>query len=297
MLKMKASQSGPNTYRNPLFTNIAWLWALSLVVAPLLYVFVISFLSRGEYGGINPVFTLTNYQKLLSSSMASTVAATLGRSIVLALLSTLLCILVGFPLALFLVFKAGRYRNALFFLLIIPFWTNFLIRTYAWMVILSDNGWLNHMLENLGFAPQSVRWLFTSKAVLIGMFYNYLPYMAMSLYVSVEKLDTKLLEAASDLGAGPVKRFFKVILPLSVPGLVAGSIMVFIPSLGEFVIPDVLGGGTSLFVGNLLAEQFLTVRNWPLGATLSVLLILLIAGCLLLFNRLTNGATTEELLA
>src|SRR3984885_15966282 len=126
------------------------------------------------------------------------------------------------------------------------------------------------------FCPQALHWLFTPQAVLIGMFYNYLPYMAMSLYVSVEKLDVKLLEAAADLGAGPFKRFFKIILPLSIPGLIAGSIMVFIPSLGEFVIPDILGGGTSLFVGNLLAQQFLTVRNWPYGSALSVTLILII---------------------
>jgi spermidine/putrescine transport system permease protein len=176
----------------------------------------------------------------------------------------------------------------MFFLLIIPFWTNFLIRTYAWVVILSDNGWLNHVLETLGFGPQALHWLFTPQAVLLGMFYNYLPYMAMSLYVSVEKLDTKLLEAASDLGAGPAKRFIKIILPLSIPGLVAGSIMVFVPALGEFVIPDILGGGTSLFVGNLLAQQFLTVRNWPFGSALSVVLILLIGLCFVAFEKFSK---------
>jgi spermidine/putrescine transport system permease protein len=222
-------------------------------------------------------------------------ALTLGRSILLAVLSTLLCIFFGFPLALFLVFRAGRYRNLLFFLLIIPFWTNFLIRTYAWVVILSDNGWLNHVLELCGLGPQALHWLFTPQAVLLGMFYNYLPYMAMSLYVSVEKLDTKLLEAASDLGAGPIKRFVKIVLPLSIPGLVAGSIMVFVPSLGEFVIPDILGGGTSLFVGNLLAQQFLTVRNWPFGAALSVMLILLIGLCLFIFEKITKGDSGDLL--
>ena len=288
--------SSPKAYKDTGFAFVAWAWIFSLVVAPLIYIVVISFMSRGQYGGIQGPLTLDNYSKMFSSGMGPTLASSLLRSLALAFLSTLLCTLVGFPLALFLVFKAGRWRNVLFFLLIIPFWTNFLIRTYAWVVILSDNGWLNHMLELLGLGPSALHWLFTSQAVLIGMFYNYLPYMAMSLYVSVEKLDTKLLEAAADLGAGPMKRFFKVVLPLSIPGLVAGSIMVFIPSLGEFVIPDILGGGTSLFVGNLLAQQFLTVRNWPFGSALSVALIILIGICLFVFEKVTKGKT-EDILA
>ncbi len=286
----------PKTFRTTPFSIAAWIWAASLVVAPLLYIVSISFLSRGPYGGVQSPLTLTNYTRMTDGSMALTLLLSLGRSVALAGFSTVLCIFVGFPLALFLVFRAGRWRNALFFLLIIPFWTNFLIRTYAWMVILSDNGWLNHVLEILGLGPQYLHWLFTPQAVLLGMFYNYLPYMAMSLYVSVEKLDTKLLEAAADLGAGPVRRFFQVTLPLSVPGLVAGSIMVFIPSLGEFVIPDILGGGTNLFVGNLLAQQFLTVRHWPFGSALSVILIILIGACLVALEKVTKGHS-EDLIA
>jgi len=286
----------PQTFRVATFASLAWLWASFLVIAPLFYVIAISFLKRGTYGGIEPVLTLENYTRLADPYLSGTILMTLGRSVWLAFLSTVLCILVGFPLALFLVFKAGRARNALFFLLIIPFWTNFLIRTYAWVVILSDNGWLNSVLESFGLGPEFLHWLFTPKAVLIGMFYNYLPYMAMSLYVSVEKLDVHLLEAAADLGAGPLKRFFKVTLPLSIPGLIAGSIMVFIPALGEFVIPDILGGGTSLFVGNLLAQEFLTVRNWPFGAALSVILILMIGLCLYLFEKVTKGKG-EDLIA
>jgi len=282
-------------YRGTTFSVVAWVWASSLVLAPLFYIILISFLTRGQYGGIQSPLTFDNYTRMLDPALGSTMALTLGRSILLAALSTLLCICFGFPLALFLVFRAGRFRNLLFFLLIIPFWTNFLIRTYAWVVILSDNGWLNHVLELCGFGPQALHWLFTPQAVLLGMFYNYLPYMAMSLYVSVEKLDTKLLEAASDLGAGPIKRFIKIVLPLSIPGLVAGSIMVFVPSLGEFVIPDILGGGTSLFVGNLLAQQFLTVRNWPFGSALSVMLILLIGLCLFIFEKITKGDSGDLL--
>jgi len=282
--------------RNSGFTALAWFWIVSLVAAPLLYVIAISFMTRGAYGGVEAVFNLENYRRMSDPQMGATLVSSLGRSILLAGLSTILCMLIGFPLALFLVFRAGRFRSVLFFLLIIPFWTNFLIRTYAWMIILSDNGWLNHMLEKIGFQPQSLHLLFTPQAVLIGMVYNYLPYMAMSLYVSVEKLDTKLLEAGADLGAGPVKRFFQITLPLCFPGLIAGSIMVFIPALGEFVIPDILGGGTSLYVGNLLAQQFLTVRNWPFGSALSVVLILFIGLCLWVFEKVTKGQT-EDLLA
>lgn len=245
-----------------------------------------------EGGGIEFKLTVEHYGKMLEPEFGQILLSSLARSVGLALVTTIGCILIGFPLALFLVFCAGRFRNALFFLLIIPFWTNFLIRTYAWMVILSDNGWLNHSLEIIGFSPQSLSWLFTSKAIFLGMFYNYLPYMAMSLYVSVEKLDVKLLEAAADLGANKFKRFIKITLPLCFPGLVAGSIMVFIPALGEFVIPDVLGGGTSLYVGNLLSQQFLTTRNWPLGSALSVILILVIGLCLAIFEKINTDEET-----
>lgn len=278
------------------FSMVGWLWAVSLVMAPLLYVITISFLTRGEYGGVEAGFSFEHYVQMFTPPMNFTVIATLWRSLSLALMTTVLCILIGFPLALFLVFRAGKWRSALFFLLIIPFWTNFLIRTYAWMVILSDNGWLNQVLESLGLGPQVTHILFTPGAVLLGMVYNYLPYMAMSLYVSLEKLDRKLLEAAADLGANPIRRFFRVVLPLSIPGLIAGSIMVFIPALGEFVIPDILGGGTSLYVGNLLAHEFLTARNWPLGSALSVILIVVIAICLYIFEKLSDH-TDEEMLA
>ncbi len=274
------------------FSAFAWIWAIMLVIAPLLYVLIISFMQRDTLGNVDYTFNLFNYTKMLESDFTKTLLASVARSVALAFLTTVACILVGFPLALFLVFRAGKWRNFLFFMLIVPFWTNFLIRTYAWMVLLSDNGWINHFLELIGFPAQSFNWLFTPKAVFIGMFYNYLPYMAMALFVSVEKIDVKLLEAAADLGAGQLKRFFQITLPLCVPGLVTGSIMVFIPAMGEFVIPDILGGGTNLFIGNLLAQQFLTVRNWPLGSAISVVLILLIGACLAIFEKMQKNDET-----
>jgi spermidine/putrescine transport system permease protein len=197
-----------NTLRYRRFSATAWFWGMVLVVAPLFYVVIISLMSRGPYGGIVWNLTLDNYSRIFEPGVREILLMSLARSVGLAFLTTLFCVLVGFPLALFLVYRGGKWRSALFFLLIIPFWTNFLIRTYAWMVLLSDNGWLNHILEKLGMGPQALHLLFTPQAVLIGMLYNYLPSMTMSLYVSVEKMDPKLLDAAADLGAGPMKRFF-----------------------------------------------------------------------------------------
>lgn len=247
---------------------ISWVWAVGLILAPLSYILFISFMDRGTYGGIVFHPQLTNYAKIFDAGMFSLIGSAFLRSVVVAFLTTLLCLALGLPLALFLVFKAGKWKNILFFLLVIPFWTQFLIRVYAWMTILSDNGILNRLF--------GVNWLFSYKAILIGMVYNYLPYMTMSLYVNLEKLDKSLLDAAADLGASGFARFYKIVLPLSVPGIVAGTIMVFIPALGEFVIPDVLGGGKNFFVGNLLTQQFLSVRDWPFGAALSVILMLIV---------------------
>lgn len=275
----------------------AWAWGISLVLAPILYVFVISFMTRGPYGGVLPVFTLENYQRLFNSDLSPLIVSALVRSVILATFSTFSCLLVAFPLVLFLVFRAGRWKGALFLLLIIPFWTNFLIRTYAWFVLLSDQGWINAFLERLGFGPQALHLLFTPEAMWLGMFYNYLPYMAISLYVSVERLDRSLLDAAADLGAGPLKRFVHVIIPSCLPGLVAGSIMVFIPSLGEFVIPDVLGGGTKMFIGSLLAQQFLSVRHWPFGSAITVMLMVLFAGGLFVVKRLQKESADAETFA
>ena len=267
--------------RDKVFSLTSWFWVLSLVAAPLFYLFIVSFMSRGTYGGIVWSFTTINYTKILDSLYFMSLLRSLG----LAFFNTLACILLGYPLALFLAFKAGRFKSFLFFLLILPFWTNFLIRTYAWVVLLSDNGWINKTIHMLGYPDTNFDMLFTPQAVAIGMVYNYLPYMVMSLFVSLEKLDLKLMDAASDLGASPIRTFRKIILPLSLPGLAAGSIMVFIPSLGEYVIPDVLGGGRTVYIGNMLGSQFLTLRNWPLGSALSIVLVGLIFSVLFLFEK------------
>ncbi len=270
-----------NSVREKTFSVISWSWAAILVFAPLAYMFIVSFMTRGTYGGILPSFTTLNYYRALDPLFLLALIRSLG----LALITTFACIILGYPLALFLVFKAGRLKSFLFFLLIIPFWTNFLIRTYAWVVLLSDNGWINKTIHALGFTETNLEMLFTSQAVAIGMVYNYLPYMVMSLFVSLEKLDLKLLDAAGDLGANQWRSFTKIIFPLSLPGLSAGSIMVFIPSMGEYVIPDILGGGRTVYIGNMLGSQFLTLRNWPLGSALSIILVAFIFIVLVIFER------------
>lgn len=274
----------------------AWTWLMGLVVIPISYVVLLSVLNKGAYGGVVFEFTFSNFLKLFDLDYGSLVTRVFARSFVLALSTTLLCILVGYPLAIFLVYKAGRYRPLLFMVLIIPFWTNFLIRTYAWFALLSDNGWLISMIRSVGIEIDTLGVLFTPKAVYIGMLYNYLPFMAMTLYLNLEKIDVRVLEASADLGANRWQRFTKVLLPLSLPGLLAGSILVFIPALGEFVIPDILGGSTEIYIGNLLAQQFLSTRNWPLGAAISLVLLVIILSLFALFRRLQRDHMDEVVL-
>ncbi len=274
----------------------AWTWLMGLVIIPISYVVLLSLLNRGTYGGVVFEFTFSNFLKLADLEYGSLVLKVILRSFLLALTTTILCICVGYPLAMFLVYKAGRLRPFLFMIMIIPFWTNFLIRTYAWFALLSDNGWMINALRSLGFNIESLGILFTSKAVYLGMLYNYLPFMAMTLYLNLEKIDIRLIEAASDLGANRIQKFLKVFLPLSLPGLAAGSILVFIPALGEFVIPDILGGSTEIYIGNLLAQQFLSTRNWPFGAAISMVLLVIILISFGIFRRIQKNHLDEVIL-
>ncbi|MGE3973820.1 MAG: ABC transporter permease [Bdellovibrionales bacterium] len=279
-----------------LFQSLASFWLVILVLIPLVYVLVLSFLTKGTYGGVVWAPSLTSYGKLLDPEYASLFSLVFLRSFLLAGITTVLCLLVGYPFALFLVFRAGRWKALFFVLLVIPFWTNFLIRTYAWFALLSDNGWLITLARWFSPDLESLGILFTPTAVYLGMLYNYLPFMAMTLYLNLEKIDGRLLEAAHDLGAGRYITFLKVLLPLSYPGIVAGSILVFIPALGEFVIPDILGGGREVYIGNLLTQQFLTSRNWPLGSAVSVILLVLILGIMWGLQKYQKSKNVELIL-
>jgi spermidine/putrescine transport system permease protein len=227
------------------------IWLLVFFVLPLIFVLVCSFLERGTYGGINWIFTLSNYQRLV----------------------TLVCLIIAYPLAFFIVTRSARWRNLLLVLVIIPFWTNFLVRTYAWIVILGNEGVINSVLKSLQLIDQPLTLLFTPFAVIIGLIYGYLPFMILPLYATLERLDFALIEAAQDLGANDLRSFVRVVFPLTQRGIIAGSILVFIPALGAFITPDILGGARTLMLGNLIQNQFLQARNWPFGSALSMILM------------------------
>jgi spermidine/putrescine transport system permease protein len=257
---------------------------LLFFVVPLSLVLAVSFASKGTYGGVQWIATVTNYTALFDPLYLGIV----WRSLWIALLTTAACLILGFPLAYLIARAPKRWQAALLLLIIIPFWTNFLVRTYAWMFILRAEGLLNTALMTTGIIKQPLNLLFTDTAVLIGLVYGYLPFMVLPLYAALERLDQALIEAASDLYAKPWQVFSRVILPLAKPGVVAGCLLVFIPSLGAYVTPDLLGGAKNMMIGNLIQHQYLVVRDWPFGSALSFVLM---AGVLLIvFYYLRTGA-------
>jgi spermidine/putrescine transport system permease protein len=250
-------------------------WLVLFVLVPNLLVLAASFMSRDESGFIKFTPGFGNYLRLFDPIYLRV----FGHSLGLALLTTLVCLGLGYPFAYFLAQCRPGLRPVLLTLVIVPFWTNSLVRTYAIRSLLAAKGLLNTMLVSLGVIDEPVRLLYTRSAVLIGMVYVLLPFMILPLYSAIEKLDHRLVEAAADLGAGRLRRFWQVTLPLTLPGVIAGSILVFMPALGLFFIADVLGGSRELLIGNFLKDQFLDARDWPFGAAASMVLI----GFLLLF--------------
>src|SRR4028119_364371 len=257
------------------------LWLGLFFLVPLLFILAYSFGTSGAYGGITLGFNPGNYLLVFDPLYLEIIVRSFG----IAALTTLLCFLLGYPLAYFVVFKGRRWRNALILLVMVPFWTSLLIRAYSWVVILSGNGIANKTLQFLGITDEPVTLIFTSQAVLMGMVYSYLPFMILPLYASLEKFDVRLKEAAQDLGASRWHTFWRVTFPLSMPGVIAGSILVFIPSAGEFVIPDLLGGSNTVMTGNLIQNQFGPSRDWAFGSALSVLLAVLLLGAIMFYVR------------
>ncbi len=240
-----------------------------LVVAPLILVAVMSFCSTDEYYNVIYQFTTANYTKLLSPEYVKIY----GQSLVIALLTTIICILVGYPFAYLIARCRNRMKSLLYMLVIIPFWTNSLIRIYGWRSFLGNSGALNSFLMKIGIVSEPVGFLYNTGSTVLGMVYCLIPFMILPLYTAIEKLDDSLLEASMDLGAGPVRTLFEVILPLTSSGIFSGSIMVFIPCLGYFFVSNILGGGNTDMIGNLIERQFKSANNWPLGAALSIILI------------------------
>jgi spermidine/putrescine transport system permease protein len=261
------------TLRAPFKTavlTLIWGWMLLFVLAPNLLVIVTSFLRRDDVHFIRWEATLDNYLRLFAPDYAEVFA----HSFYMALVTTVLCLLIGYPFA----YLVSRYRATvkpyLIFLVIVPFWTNSLVRTYAMKLLIATNGLVNQALLGLGWIDTPLRMLYTEGAVIAGLVYILLPFMILPLYAIFEQLRNDLLEASADLGAGRWQTFYRVVLPLTMPGIIAGSLLVLLPAVGMFYVADVLGGAKNLLIGNIVKNQFLDARDWPFGAAASLLLTL-----------------------
>ena len=266
------------------------LWSLVFVGATILYIIALSFLKRNPDGnGVILQFTLENYQKLADPIYLKVFANTL----VLALETTALCILIGYPFALLMARTGGRVRRLLLLLVIVPFWTNALVRIYGWRMLLMGNGPINSLLMGAGLIAKPLKMMNTRGAVLLGMVYGLLPFMILPVYSSAEKLDHGLISAARDLGAKPWRAFLSIELPLTLPGLLSGCVLVFVPSMALFFISDLLGGTGDILVGNLVRDQLLKSRDWPFAAALSVLLLLMTA--IVMFIQKKAGGKSSDM--
>ncbi len=263
------------------------LWLLFFFVTPSLLIIVYSLLERKDGGGVIWSFTLDAYIKLFTPDEGTFINDFLIiflRSFWWATLTTVICLLVGYPLAFYIARQKPSVASTLLFLVMIPFWTNFLVRTYAWKFILNNNGLINTILQAFNFQPWSL--INTPTAVLIGMVYGSLPFMVLPLYASIEKFDFTLVEAGQDLGANYWQIFTRIFLPLTLPGIAAGSILVFIPTVGQYVVPTILGGGKVAMLGNILAQQYGSALNWPFGSAIAVIFMALLMGGIIIYFRI-----------
>ena len=272
---------------------IIFSWLIFFVLIPNLLVLTVSFLTRDGSDFYALPFTLDNYANLFNPLYAQVV----WNSLYMSGIATIICLLIGYPFA-FMVSKINpKYRPFLLFLVVLPFWTNSLIRIYGMKVFLGVKGVLNTMLMDMGILSEPIRILNTEVAVIIGLEYLLLPFMILPLYSAIEKLDGRLLEAARDLGANAVQRFFRVILPLTMPGIVAGCLLVLLPAMGMFYVADLLGGAKVLLVGNVIKSEFLISRNWPFGSAISIGLTILMALLIFVYyraNKLLNKKVELE---
>jgi spermidine/putrescine transport system permease protein len=256
-------------------------WLVVFFALPLIIVFVYSFLRRGPYGQIVWEFNLTNYTRFFDPLYLKIFL----RSFKIAGITTVVCFLMGYPMAYWLATRPPRWRNTLLLLLMIPFWTNFLVRTYAWILILRDTGLINNVLMGLGVISQPLPLFGNDFAIIVGLAYAWFPDMVLPCYAAIERLDFSLVEAAQDLYANEIRSFARVVFPLTMPGIIAGSILVFIPSLGAYVTPDLLGGAKSVMIGNVIQSQFLSVRDYPFGSAFSFVLMAIMLVATLLYFR------------
>ena len=277
--------------RLALLLGPATLFLGTCFIGPLAVMIVFSFLEPALYGGVEWSFYHLNYGRILGwadsewESFDPVYAAIFLRSLRLALTNVVILLVICYPAALWVSGLSARWRTLLVFLTTLPFFVSLVVRLFIWVLILRPTGFLNSSLIGLGLISEPIDIIFTETAVLIGMAYVLLPFMFLPVYASVEKLDRSLIEASSDLGGSPLKTFFRVTLPLTLPGIAAGAVLVFIPSLGNFIVPDLLGGAKVLMIGNLIEQQFLSARNWPFGSALSVMIMVVMFVLIIFYLR------------
>lgn len=300
-----ATLNQPRRSKTWLLLVPAGIWYLVFFLIPMLFPLVFSFAESDPTGGVVlNNFSIENYTRFLDcnplaySDLGECVyVKVFTQTLIFAVLGTVGCLVIAYPLAYFLATRGGRWRTTLLVLIIVPFWTSFLIRTYAWQVILADQGILNGFLISLGTITDDtrIRMLDTPFAVYLGIVYNYLPLMVFPLYVSLERLDKSLLEASKDLGASRLATFLQVTLPLTSPGLFTGILLTFIPLTGEYIIPSLLGGSKTLLMGNLVANQFLQARDWSFGSASAIMLIATLVLFVLLWFRASGGEAVDAI--
>jgi spermidine/putrescine transport system permease protein len=268
--------------------GITWAWLAAFAIIPNLALILAALLDRSQDAFFIPKFTLANFARLFTPEFA----AVLRDSVTLAGLSTIFCLLLGYPFA-YIIARASRLvRPWLLLLIIIPFWTNSLIRTYALILMLGAQGMVNKLLALLGLGPLTL--IFNDFAVFVGLTYTLLPFMVLPLYASIEKLDPCLLDAARDLGAGSLRTFWHITIPLTIPGIVAGCILVFLPSLGMFYVPEILGSASNMLLGSFIKNQFLIAKNWPFGAAASSVLTILLLIMALLYRMVSRRSKAPQ---
>ncbi len=268
------------------------IWMLAFFIVPLILILVVSFASRGEAGDIVYSFTLSNYARIFDKLYLTI----FFKSILIGLVTTIICLVLGYPFA-FIIARSGKKLKPLFLLLImLPFWTNSLVRTYAMIILLRTEGIINTVLLNIGLIDVPLQLMYNNMAVMIGMLYMMFPFMVLPLYASIDKLDMSLLEAAEDLGANPLNKFLKVTLPLTKGGIFSGSLLVFVPTLGLFFITDLMGGSKVMLMSNLVKNQFLTARDWPFGSAISVVLMVVMIILIFYYTKFSGNKNKWEVL-
>ena len=260
------------------------LWMIVFVLLPLLYVIFISFMKRDAFGGIDYHFTVMNYAEIFQPVYLRVI----WKSLKLAFLTTAICLLIGYPMAYYIARKPSRLAAKLLMLVMIPFWTNTLVRLYSINLMGQPNSFLNKFLMSAGIISKPLDILYSDGIVIVGLLISMLPFAILPLYASIEKLDKAYLEASSDLGARPAVTFWRVTVPLTLPGIIASIILVFIPSLGMYYVPEALGGGKVMLIGSLIRNQFLVTKNWPFGASLSIILVLITLLMLWIYTRVAR---------